>query len=191
MTGAMRRGPFALCFLVLASLSGGCVNTGRLIAVQVPPGFAGTWVRNVADSRIATGDGPAPDTVRFTDTVTYRTRHLVRDESKATEREILAVVPQLADKIVVSGRQSDEVRGVKSNSITVEGDTLVIRSEWTQLDQGVIVRATTREYLSPDHVRLISETSIAYPVREREIANGQATGYPGPTSRLLVFDKTR
>jgi hypothetical protein len=187
----MPRLPFAPCLLLLACVSGGCVHTGRLVPVQVPPGFAGTWVRNVADSRIATGDAPAPDTVRFTDTVTYRTRHYVRDKSNATEQEILAVAPQLADKVVVAGQPSDEVQEVKSNSIKVEGDTLVIKSEWTRPHQGVIVRATTRDYLSPDHVRLVSETSIAYPVREREIANGQATGYPGPTSRLLVFDKTR
>jgi hypothetical protein len=160
-----------------------------LVSVQVPPGFAGTWARNAADSRIAAGDGPAPDTVRFTDTVTYHTRHLVRDETNEEEQEILAVAPQLAGKIVVAGRPSTEVHEVKSNSVRVEGDTLVIRSEWTTPQQGVIVRATTREYLSPDHGRLICETSIAYPVREIEDANGQATGYPGPTSRLLVFDR--
>jgi hypothetical protein len=185
----MPRVPITLWLLLLATASAGCVNAGRLVSVRVPPGFAGTWVRNVADSRIAPGDGPPPDTIRFTDTVAYHTRHLVRDETTEEEQQILAVAPELAGKIVVVGRPSTEVHEVKSNSIKVEGDTLVIQSEWTSPYQGVIVRATTREYLSPGRVQLIAETSIAYPIREIEDANGEATGYPGPSSRLLVFDR--
>lgn len=186
----MLRVPVAPCLLLLASVTGGCANAGRLVSVRVPPGFAGTWVRNVADSRIA-GDGSAPDTLRFADTVSYRTRHYAHDKTGAEVQGILAVAPQLADKIVVVGRPSDETQEVKSNSIKVEGDTLIIESEWTAVHQGVIVRATTREYLSLDHTRLICQTLIAYPVREHEDANGQVTGDLGPTTRLLVFDRTQ
>jgi hypothetical protein len=200
------RGPSCRVCLSLAAYavvggcaSGGGTHTGRLVSVRLPPGFAGTWIRNAAESRIGANDGPVPDTLRLTDTATYQTEHVVHDKTDAALQALLALPggSQLAGKINVEGYPSEDAL-VKRNRVTVDGDTVVLESETARVHQGVIARATTREYLSPDHARLIAETAIQYPAYSPATVEEKATGQEslraaraGPSSRLLVFDKAQ
>jgi hypothetical protein len=193
-----------LCLPIAAyAIGGGCasggVHTGRLVTVVLPPGFAGTWIRSVADSRIGASDGPVLDTLRLTDTTTYRSEHAVHDRSDAALQALLALPggSELTGKIDVEGYPSQDAL-VKRNHVTVNGDTVIVVNETTRIHQGVIARATTREYLSPDHARLIAETSIQYPAYAPPPVIEKATGEEslraaraGPSSRLVVFDRAQ
>jgi hypothetical protein len=181
-----------VCTLIAACASTGGVHQGNVVTLQLPSGFAGTWALNHADSRVNPGDGPVPDTIRFAASLAYHTEDVVHDQTDAALQAILALPdgPELANKITVEGRSSDDML-FKRNSVMIYGDTVVVESEMTRLHTGVIMRSTTHEYLSPDRARLTVTTALDYPADDVSVASGRLMSVRGPTSRLLVFDRVQ
>lgn len=168
--------------VVWACASGGGFRSGHLVTVQLPPGFAGTWIRNPAESHVLPGGEAGPDTLRFGDSVRYRTEHPIRDRTDSV-LEALTANPALAGKIEVEGHANTTGTAVKSHAVTVAGDTVIIKTETYDAPVGVMTRVTTYEFLSADRARLTVETTTEFPaqeLRDRTVSSNE---------RLLVFDR--